>query len=76
MMNAPGTAQPAPETMTGTLNSMAVIGAAAVAMQKRTAEIPSESFLSSTLRPSGLTISSTADAVATAPPLIDLDQLN
>ena len=41
--------------MTGVLNSSAVSGAAAVAMQKNRAEIPSESFLSTTLALPGLT---------------------
>src|ERR1700689_3493137 len=71
-MNAAGTAHPAPDTITGTLNSSAVIGAAAVAMQKNTDEIPSESRLSTVLCPSGLT-TSTTDAVAMAlSPLIPL----
>src|ERR1700677_3742707 len=56
-MNAAGPAQPAPDTITGTLNSSAVIGAAAVAMQKNTEEIPSDPCLSTTLCPSGLTTS-------------------
>src|ERR1700742_3508942 len=57
-MNAAGTAQPAPETITGVLKSSAVSGAAAVAMQKNSAGSPSASRLRIVLvRPSGLTTS-------------------
>jgi len=57
-MNAAGTAHPAPDTITGTLNNIAVIGAAAVAMQKNNAGNPSESRLSTVLGlPSGVSTS-------------------
>src|ERR1700710_648488 len=53
-MNAAGTAQPEPDTITGVLKSSAVSGAAAVAMQKNSAGSPSALRLRRVVRPSGL----------------------
>jgi hypothetical protein len=71
-MKAAGTAQPAPETITGTLKSSAVSGAAAVAMQKNNALRPRASRLRTVLvRPSGLTTSTAGSWVGVVVALIE-----
>src|SRR4051794_21817933 len=61
-MNAAGTAYPPPETATGTLKSIAAIGAAPVTMQNSTCGSPSASFASACSR-SGIGVRADGAAV-------------